>query len=140
MNANNTRFLPDFCCSSLITRVRLCPRRSKQTKLISFKHDSEFKTRYKHETAGVLGRVDAGTAPYFVRTAAAYCGENERQMTQVHSAMRRVGRAVRATLDARHWIQCERDTRCYFNVRSKADISHLNLPLRSSNYSEKQKN
>ena len=33
------------------------------------------------------------------------------------------------------------DTRCYFNVRSKADISQVNLPHGTNNYKvEKKKN
>ena len=45
-----------------------------------------------------------------------------------------VGRKVwyLQTLDLENFATARYDTRCYFNVRSKADISQLNLPHRRS--------
>jgi len=38
-----------------------------------------------------------------------------------------------AQIVAKIWYVCLYDTRCYFNVRSKADISRLNLPHENDN-------
>jgi len=39
----------------------------------------------------------------------------------------------RSTCVSRHFHTIRYDTRCYFNVRSKADMSQLNLPRRNDN-------
>jgi len=69
-----------------------------------------------------------------------YRARGERTHPHRHAVKPEVIKATRANqalfkknIVSRHVRQIRYDTRCYFNVRSKADISQLNLPHGTDN-------
>ena len=60
---------------------------------------------------------------------ASSCGERERRRRRLTSLVRR--QRVRRRCIHQHTIRY--DTRCYLNVRSKANMSQLNLPHETDN-------
>jgi len=78
----------------------------------------------KGKGSGAEGRGDAPNANSWIRpwiiTLAAVNNQLNNNGTRGHSV-------------ARVRVKIRNDTRCYFNVRSKADMGHLNLPHGNNN-------